>query len=284
MQCELLAWSNGYDEAEARKYASETLLKSTDAGASIVIGVVYPEPATQRASLVIRMPRTLAVRVQPSRGKLDISDVASVEMVEARAAVSIARVKGRVSGTHRGGPLTIESVGTLKLNTRGSVITLKDVKGEIALQVQAGEVRGEALAGPIEIESNGTRIAFDDLSRTRTPIRINAVTGAVALAGIWTDTRIDGRDTRITVKIDRPAPIAIYTEGDDPLEVTLPRGGYQLDALATNAELTVPSGLPDVKSTGEERRATGPVDGGGPTITLRNTHGTIVLRARDTTS
>ena len=50
----------------------------------MVLSINYPDPATQRASLVVRMPKALAVRIQPSRGKLEISDVASVELVEAR--------------------------------------------------------------------------------------------------------------------------------------------------------------------------------------------------------
>ena len=75
--CELQVWSSGYDETEAKRYAGETALKPTEAGVSLVIGINYPEPATQRATLVVRMPKALAVRIQPSRGKLEIADVAS---------------------------------------------------------------------------------------------------------------------------------------------------------------------------------------------------------------
>ena len=65
-----------------------------------------------------------------------------------------------------------------------------------------------------------------------------------------TDTRIDGRDTRIDVTIDQPAPVAIYNEAEEPMDVTLPAGGFQLDALATDGRLTVPEGLVEV----EDRR------------------------------
>ena len=44
--------------------------------------------------------------------------------------------------------------------------------------------------------------------------------------------------------IDQPAPIAIYSEGEEPMEVTLPAGGFQLDALATDGRLTVPEDCP----------------------------------------
>ncbi len=71
------------------------------------------------------MPKAMAVRVQPSRGKLEIADVATVELVEARGQAAVRRIAGRLTATHRGGTLTIEDVAALKLNTRGSTVVLK---------------------------------------------------------------------------------------------------------------------------------------------------------------
>jgi len=277
--CELGVWSNGVDEAEAKKYASETKLKVSDAGPSLVIGISYPQPGTQRATLVVRMPSALSVRIQPSRGKLEISNVASVELVESRGMVIVRGVKGRLAATHRGGALTVESTGALKLNSRGSNIALKDIGGEILAQLQAGELRGSHLAGPIEIESNGTTIALDALGETHKPIRVNATGGSVSIDGIATDTRVDGRDTRIDLKVERPVPIAVYNENDEPTRVTLPIGGFQIDALAIDGTLTVPEGLLRVKVDGNEQRASGVIKGGGPTMTLRSSRGRIELIA-----
>ena len=278
--CELQAWSSGYDETEAKKYATETALRTTEAGVSLVIGIKYPEPATQRATLVVRMPKSMAVRIQPSRSKLEIHDVASVELVEARGEARVSRISGRVTATHRGGALAIEAASAVKLNTRGSTVVLKDIKGEVTMQVQAGELRGQSLAGPVEIESNGTLITLDDLTTTRRPIRVNAVSGSVTMTGVRTDTRIDGRDTRIDVTIDQPAPVAIYNEGEEPMNVTLPGGGFQLDALATDGRLTVPDGLAAVKTVENEQRGSATVGGGGPTLTLRAKRGNITIKAK----
>ena len=50
--------------------------------------------------------------------------------------------------------------------------------------------------------------------------------------------------------------------------MTAPPGGYTLDAVATEGRITIEDG--DVKpSEGNDPRATGPVRGGGPTLTLR---------------
>jgi hypothetical protein len=283
--CDLAVRSTGYDEAEARRYATETTLTLSDAGSSLGIGISYPIPREQRANLHVRLPKRLAVRIQPSRGKLDISHVASAELVEARGHVNIRGVSGRVVINHRGGALTIDNASALKLNTRGSTVVVKDVKGDTTLQLQAGELRGSGLVGPVEIESSNTKVVLDDLKSTRRPIRINAVGGSVSLAGPLSDTRIDGRDTRIDVTFDEPAPVAIYNEADEPIEVTLPHGGgYQFDALAKNGRLTLPDSLQaykglELKSSENEQRVRGAIDGGGPTITLRASHGNIVVRS-----
>jgi hypothetical protein len=104
------------------------------------------------------------------------------------------------------------------------------------------------------------------------------VGGRVTVSGLRNDTRIDGRDTRIGVSVDRAAPVAIYNEADEPIEITLPEEGFNLDALATEGQLTVPAGLIEVKRSETEQRAAGPIGGGGPTLTLRASRGNITIK------
>jgi hypothetical protein len=279
--CELKVWSSGYDETEAKKFANETVLKSTDAGISLILGIKYPQPATQRASLVVRMPNAMTVRIQPSRAKLEITGVASVELVEARGQANVTAISGRVTATHRGGALTIEGVPAVKLSTRGSTVSLKDVTGEAILQLQAGELTSQSIVGPIEIESNDTRMVFDGLGVTSRPMRINAIGGSVTMTGLRSETRIDGRDTRIDVAIDQPAQVTIHNEQEEAMDVALPAGGVQLDALAIDGRLTLPPGLLEVKTTDNEQRASGAIGGGGPTVTLRSSRGDIRIKTSE---
>ncbi len=257
--CELLVWSNGADGEEARKYATETKLKFTERRDDARDRAVLPRPRTTARHADGPHPQDIPVRVQPSRGKLEVTDVSTVEIVEARGQVAVRRISGRAVVTHRGGPLTIESVASLKLNSRGSVVTVKDVRGQATFQMQAGELRGSGFFGPAEIESNGTRIALDGLATLQKPLRLTTVGGSAALVGITSELRIDARDTRLDVAIVKPAPVTIYTEGDDALTVTLPQKGYELEALAIDARIDAPSGLPAVKTDGNEQRASGRV-------------------------
>jgi hypothetical protein len=277
---ELSVRSNGYDDAEANRLAHETRLKVNDDGTTMVLGIDYPRPGVQRATLSLKVPKRLTVRVQPSRGKLEVSDVTALEIVEARGQVTVRRVSGRFTVTHRGGKLDMEDIANLKLNTRGSAITLKGVKGEATLQIQAGELHAASLAGPVEIDSNGSKIVLEDLAAMRKSMRLNTVGGSVSLTGVASEVRIDGRDTKVDVTLEKPAPLAIYTEGGEPIEVTLPSGGVKLDALATDSRLTVPDGLAEVKITGDDQRAVAAIGGGGPTITLRTVRGDITVKAK----
>ncbi|HEY7501320.1 MAG TPA: DUF4097 family beta strand repeat-containing protein [Vicinamibacterales bacterium] len=277
--CDLSVRSNGYDDAEAAKLAQATKIKFNDAGATMVLGIDYPEPGAQRATLALKVPKSLAVRIQPSRGRLEISDVNAAEIVEARGQTAVRRVS-RLVATHRGGKLEMEDIASLKLNTRGSAIWLTRVKGDAILQIQAGELRASAIGGPIELESNNSKVVIEDLAATRKSVRMNTVGGSVNLTGVSSEVRIDGRDTRVTVTLEKPAPLAIYTEGGEPIEVTLPDGGVKLDALATDSRLTVPEGLAEVKVDGEEQRVTASIAGGGPTITLRTVRGNITIKTK----
>jgi hypothetical protein len=280
VSCDLGVWSNGVDETEAQRYASETRLKLTDAGHSLIISIIYPEPAQQRATLAVRLPQNLAVRIQPSRAKVDITDVSSVEIVEARGQVTVRNVRGRLLASHRGGTLTLENVSDAKINTRGSEVVLKHLTGETMLQMQGGELRGDALTGPLEIESHDAEIELEDLTETRKPLRVNAVGGSVRLAGVSADVRVDGRDTDVDVTMARPAPVAISNDGDEPLQLTLPIGGVDLDAIAMHGRITIPEGLVETKTTGPEQRATGSIAGGGPTVSIRSSRGEITVRLK----
>ncbi len=169
-----------------------------------------------------------------------------MELAEARGQVTVRRIAARLVVTHRGGPLTIESVAGLKLNSRGSNV---DAEGHARSEHAADAGRRAAGVGAVggrpKSNPSNTRINIDDArGRAQAAAARRTVGGSATLAGVASELRVDARDTRLVVGVDKPAPIAIYTEGDDPLTVTLPRSGFELEALAIDGRLTVPEGLP----------------------------------------
>jgi hypothetical protein len=272
--------SSGYDQAEAESLAKSTLLEVKEAGGTIIVNIEYPRPGRQQAYLQLRVPSRLRLQVPRSGGKLSVSDVAEVDVREARGETTVKQINGRVAMTHRGGNLAISDVASLKLTTRGSDVRVQGVRGDTTLMLQAGELRGSAVTGPIDLESNSTEVVLEQLEKAK-GIRASAVNGKLSMRGLRSETRIDGRNAEIDVTLDAPAPVSVFNEGDESITLTLPPGGFALDAVASDGHVTMPPDSIEVKSLDKEQRATGNIGGGGPTITLRATRGDIVVRPRE---
>ncbi|MBA3638017.1 MAG: hypothetical protein M3541_17025 [Acidobacteriota bacterium] len=286
--------SNGFDKAEAEKLAKESTLTFDEAGGVLVIATTnFPDEGTQRPTLRLKVPSRLAFKADAKNGEMTITNVALVAIGVSRAATTITNVKGAVSLTQRGSTATIKDVGSLKLTTAaGARVRVGQVHGDVTLSLQGGEFRGEGFTGALEVESRTTDVQFDTVDGLRGPIRVNANLGKVTFNGLQTDARIDGRETEIRVSMAAPAPLAIYNEGEEPIEVAVPPGGFTVDALSINGKITVAgeleqAGLRVVAPPGgepadsrRETRLNGSIKGGGPTITLRSQRGDIALRSK----
>ncbi len=280
INAELRVHSSGYDDGEAQQLARETVLKIDRAGSRLIATVDYPQGGSQRARLLLKIPSRLITALESTSGRLDVTGVAGVELLTTRGEAKIQKIVGRVTGTHRGGEIGITDSGPVKLTTFGSDVQLAQIRNEVTLNTRGGDLKGSELAGPIDIDTNGTDVTLEKLEKTTGIVRVNATEGSVTIKGIRTEARIDVRRADVDVVVDRAAPLAIYSEGGERVDLTPPPGGYQLDAVASNASVTIADKAVPVVSTGQEQRATGVVNGGGPTITIRTGRGSITVRAR----
>ena len=276
---ELKVWSNGYDEAEAQRLAKSTVLKQSEAGGRMTFTLTFPRQARQRANLVVRVPASLRVGVVRYGGKLTVTGVKEVESVESRGEATIRNVAGRATLSHRSGELTLADLGALKLTTNGTDVKLSRVRGDATIQARAGEIVASELEGAVDIEGNNTDITVQVLEASKAPVHVSATSGSVRIRGARTDTRVDARNADVVVDVAQAAPVAVYSEGGGSIELTAPRGGFQLDAASTaGGQISAPASWPAVKTAGSEQHASGAVNGGGPIITLRSTQGEIVVR------
>lgn len=283
---ELHVWSNGFDDAEAERYARATVLKSTEAGGRLSFGLTFPREARQRANITLHVPRKMRISIARYSGKLAITSTRDVELLDSRGEATVRDITGRVAVSHRGGDLNIADVATIKLNVRGSDVRIARVRGDLTVQAQAGELTASELEGAVDIESNNTEVTLDRLDATKSPIHVTATNGSVKINGARTDTRIDARNAEVTVSLARPTTLAVYADGGEQVEVTPAPGGFQFDAVTSGGgRISAPDKLGDskiaVKVENAEQRASGVVNGGGPTITVRATRGEIVLRTPD---
>jgi hypothetical protein len=280
ISAELRVHSNAYDDAEAQSTAKATHLTMERDGVRMVAKMSYPEAGRQSATLVLRVPARLQIKMNPTSARTKMSGVASVELTNSRGESDFTQIAGSVSGMYRGGELRIADAGAVKLTTNGADVRLDRIRSDVSVNMRGGELRGSEIGGPIDLDTNGVDIELEKLDKVTGMVRINASGGSVSLKGLRTEGRIDVRGAEVDAVIERAAPLAIYAEGGESIEITPPPGGYQLDAVASHGSITLPSELLEVATNGEERRATGPINGGGPTLTLRSARGDITVRSR----
>jgi putative adhesin len=282
LAAELHATARGFDQPEAKAVAQATTLKIERVGDALVVtldsSAARALPRNNGISqmvIVLKVPRRLALRVEPHFGRLVASRLAGAEIMGSRGETRLVGFTGRVALTHSGGPLEIEDVASLKLNARNSRGTLKKIGGAVTVDAIGGDLTIRDIVGPLEIEARNTDVNIDGMNALKPPLRVNSTGGEIRVAGLRGEARLDGRNSAIEVTLAASAPVTIYNLG--AIRVTAPPGGYTLDAMATEGRITMDDG--DLKpSEGSDPRAAGPIRGGGPTLTLRATRGSITVR------
>jgi hypothetical protein len=273
---ELRVVSNGFDEAEARQLAGQTALKVSRFADSVVVGWSFPDPGTQRARLLLRVPSRLRVQID-GRGTADITGVDAVTLARAGGSVKLTGVAGLVKGESRAGDLTIDGAETIDLSGVSGESTITGVRGDIRLNVRGGEVRIVKARGRLTIAGTDTRVRVDgsagelraEMAGEDGDLELNDVAGAVD---------IDTRNTPVIIGWLRAAPAKIQVR-DGSLELALPQdsSSYSLDMRAAGGDIRVPAPLQKTTDGGEivvrkSARADAPsifVRGVGATLTIR---------------
>jgi hypothetical protein len=294
VEAEMDVRSNGYDKEEATRLAKASHLTFDQAGALLIIKGKFPVEGRQTPTLRLKVPSRLGFRMDEKGSPLEVTNVASVLIGVGRGKSTIEHVAGAVTVTQRGSEISIGDVGSLRLTTfSGAEAAVSNVRGDATFSLNGGELRAEGLMGSIEVDAESAELAFDRLDEVKGPVRINAESGEIALVGLRAEARIDGRSTEIRVDHAGGAPLSVYNQGDEIIEVTVPSTGFSMDAITVGGrisldpklegsglELTTKGGRDDGDSDREESRVTGTVRGGGAPITLRASGGDIVLKAR----
>jgi hypothetical protein len=278
--------SRAYNDAEAKQYAQESTLVADQTAAALILRMQFPTPGRQRSTVKLKVPTRLHIRVEPGSGTLEVKNVAAVEIAGTRGEVKLSHIAGRIQVSHRGGEVTIEDAGSLDFNGRSGSLKLTGVRGDTSIKMDGGgEISATNLAGSLDLESRNADVTLENLESTRGPIRVNSIAGSVTMKGLKSEARIDVRNAEVKVAMTAAAPVAIYTE-NDRVSLTPPPGGFNLDALVIDGEITPAEritelGLRATRENGKESRLVGAVKGGGPTITVRSTRGDFELAAQD---
>ena len=274
--------SDGADEAEAQRLAKATTLQMDRAGAGLRLGIDFPADGLQRATLSVRVPRRFILRVEEKRGTLDVQHVAAVDVKGNRGDSRLSDIEGEIALTHRGSTLTIARAGSLRLTVSGAEATISAIRGSASVDISGSNIDMTDVRGPVDVRARNTDVRRSDVKGLQPPLRLDMQSGRLEIDGLQTDARVDGRDTEIRITMARAVPLTVYNT-EDTITLFTPPEGFTLDAVATEASLSIDEGeaggVAVVKGADErEQRASAAVHGGGPSITLRNTGGDISVR------
>lgn len=271
---ELVVRSDGYDEAEAKKLASEATLQVSRFADSVVLGWKFPDPGQQIPKLTLVVPSRLRIQLE-GRGSVTVTNVDSVTLARTFGSVRINSVKNLVKGDSRGGDLTIDGAEGIDLGTMGGQTVLRNVRGDVRMNGRGGVIRLEQPKGRITLTGIDTRVRVDGVAGE---LRAEIIDGDLELNDIGAPIDVDARETPVTLGFAQAAAAKVQVR-EGSLELVLPKSPetYSLDARATRGALHAPDAF-QKKTDGEDTFVTKTAGANAPAIFVRGVATTITIR------
>ncbi|HKL87519.1 MAG TPA: DUF4097 family beta strand repeat-containing protein [Salinibacter sp.] len=208
------------------------------------------------------------LNVRTAGGSIRVREVDdSVTAKTAGGSVQVERVDGSVDARTSGGDVTVRGVAQkVRAKTSGGDIELRDLGGPVTAETSGGDIEGDNLRGAVDARTSAGDVELENVAA---PITARTSVGDVEIeitaTSFSTDPAVQLRtshgDIELTLPPTLPASIRAKVEG---------YGGMSGDEeIRSDVPLTREGG------NGEPLRATGTMNGGGPTIELETSGGSI---------
>lgn len=269
--------SNGPDDALALTYAQAVQVVTEDLGFAVGIRLSYPREAQQRASLILRVPARLAVQIE-GRSGATVSDVAAVDLENVLGEAVLRNVSGRVSGSHRSGPLVIEGAGSVDITLSSSRAEMGGVRERLRVNARNGEVIVRGAGGPVEIEQVNLELEVEAPAST---VYVTGTGGEIRILDPAGEVRVDARGAEVELEMNTGVTVTVLTS-DDTVRLALgPDATLELDAATTGGGEIQAGDVGLTPETSDDGARLAHVFGrGGARVSLRNSDGDIVIRRR----
>jgi hypothetical protein len=271
---EMAVVSNGPDPAAALELAKQVAIKQDDLGATLRLRITYPRAGTQSASLVLRVPTRLAVRIDGGTGAY-ASKVAGLDLSMVNGDVTFVEIAGPVVGQHRNGDLHVTGASSVKLTLTRSRATFEHIQKGLTLDVREGECRIDSSQGPVQIDASRAEIT---VANHDGPTRVAGTGGTITLNEPRSEVRVDMQRAEVEVRLSRAVPVTALTS-DDTLRLLLdPALHASIDAISEAGQIQAADFSWESEAIDRDHRLSRDLGGGGPRLSLRNVRGEIVIR------
>lgn len=212
------------------------------------------------AKYTIRVPAQFNTKLNTAGGPINVSDLnGEVKANTSGGGLKFARIHGPLNGNTSGGGIRVaDSEGEIKIGTSGGGIEVTGGSGSLKGHTSGGPVTVRAFSGPVSVSTSGGGITIEN------------ATGKV-------EGNTSGGGITVTLASKVTDEIRLSTSGGG-VTVKVPEGAaFNLDASTSGGGVTCD--LPvTVQGKIERNRLKGPVNGGGPEVSLRTSGGSIHVK------
>ena len=209
---------------------------------------------------IVRVPSRFDVKLDTSGGHIHVSDLTGdVKAATSGGGLKFARIRGPIHGDTSGGGIQLADCdGSIKVDTSGGGIDSTGGSGTLRADTSGGSISVKRFAGPAHLDTSGGGIKVEDIG------------GAV-------EASTSGGSISARLRSPLPGPVKLGTSGGG-ITVDAPADtAFDLDADTSAGSVTCD--LP-IAAVGKKERdhLKGPVNGGGPKVSLDTSAGSIRVR------
>jgi DUF4097 and DUF4098 domain-containing protein YvlB len=213
------------------------------------------------ARYVVQVPKSFNADLHTGGGAIQVTDISgNIKVNTAGGKLKFTRVHGSTDGRTSGGAVSLtDCEGEIKIESAGGKIVASGGKGSLDAQTAGGQMAIRDFAGRVDIESSGGQLILNQIAG---PISARTAGG------------------QINANISAPTDIKLETAAG-AITVGIPTsGGFNVDAQSGIGDIT--TDLPVNGGRKDRDTLTGSIYGGGKSLFLRTSAGSIRLKGAET--
>ncbi|HTI70176.1 MAG TPA: DUF4097 family beta strand repeat-containing protein [Candidatus Limnocylindria bacterium] len=220
----------------------------------------------KEAKYIVHVPAQFGARANTSGGDIEVRDL-----------------QGPVNANTSGGGLKFSRIqGPLKGDTSGGGIKVADCQGDSTVSTSGGGITVNGGGGKLHADTSGGSISVKNFAG---PAHASTSGGGIVLENIGGEVKASTSGGSISASLAKGVSeeIDLGTSGGSLVVKVPEKAAFDLDASTTGGGVSCD--LP-VEFTGKKKHGElhGPVNGGGKTIKLRTSGGSIHVRTQPATS
>lgn len=260
------AEARSLDEAEA--VLEDHVVDFTHTGSDVSIQSEYPsakqwwrrQKTRLHVEFHITVPRQYDVDLETKGASIRVDDLeGEVRSKTAGGSLYFGHIQGSVTGLTAGGSIELDgSVGNANLKTAGGSIRIGEVEGDVTATTAGGSIEIERAKGRVVAKTVGGSIRVEEV--------LGAIEAVTAGGSVW---------AAITEQPE--ADCSLRTAGGNVTVRLAPHIAVTVDAKTSGGRVVTEVPV-TVEGTLSRSALKGTLNGGGPTLVLRTSGGSIYLR------